>query len=196
MEPKDRDSIRIPVQTEAESSTASPPDAEAAGQAAEVASPDPLAGEVKRLQAEVASLRDSLARRQADFENTRKRIERERGEESHRAVARVAEAVLPVLDSFERALAATPTGDAEEYRKGFELIEKQLFEALARFGVEPMETEGQPFDPHVHEAVERVESQDHPEGTVLSELRRGYRLRDKVLRPAMVRVAVHPAEKS
>jgi len=188
MEPKDRNSIRIPVQTEAE------PPAEPA--AVETSTPDPLAGEVKRLQAEVAALRETLARRQADFENTRKRIERERAEESQRAVARVAEAVLPVLDSFERALAAPPTGDAEEYRKGFELIEKQLSEALARFGIEPMEAEGQPFDPHVHEAVERVESRDHEEGTVVSELRRGYRLRDKVLRPAMVRVAVHPAEKS
>jgi len=152
------------------------------------------AAQVEKLKAEIADLKKTMVRRQADFENFRKRLERERAEDGTRAVALVAEALLPVLDAFERALDAHADPAYEEYRKGFELIDRQLLDALARHGVKPIEAEGKHFDPHVHEAVERVESAEVADGTVVAELRRGYRLRDRVLRPAMVRVAVKPAK--
>jgi molecular chaperone GrpE len=135
----------------------------------------------------------SLQRLQADFDNYRKRIERDRASESSRSIALVVEQLLPVLDGFERALAAHTDPAYEDYRKGFDLIYRRLWESLARLGLERIEAAGKPFDPHVHQAVERVDSADHADGTVLAEMQAGYRFRDRVLRPAMVRVAVHPA---
>jgi molecular chaperone GrpE len=155
----------------------------------------PLAEQIARLQAEKDELWQTLIRRQADFENARKRIERERHEGSRRAVARLLEELLPVLDAFERALAAHDDPAYEDYRKGFELIYKQLWEAAARQGLERIEAEGKPFDPHIHQAIERVETEEHPDGTVLEVLQPGYKLGDKLLRPAIVRVAVHPPAK-
>jgi molecular chaperone GrpE len=153
-----------------------------------------LTAQVSKLQAELEDLRRTLVRRQADFENFRKRVERERAEDGTRAVALVAEALLPVIDAFERALEAHADPAYEEYRKGFELIERQLVDALGRYGLEAIEAQGHEFDPRVHQAIERAESNDHAEGTVVAQLQRGYRLRDRVLRPAMVRVAVKPAK--
>jgi len=153
-----------------------------------------LADQLAAAQAEKAELRHTLVRRQADFENYRKRIERERLEEAQRSVARLIEGLLPVLDAFERALAAHDDPAYEDYRKGFELIYRQLRDALERQGLNRIEAEGKTFDPHLHHAVERVESEDYEDGEVLEVLQPGYRLRDKVLRPATVRVAVHPAE--
>ncbi len=153
-----------------------------------------LADQLAAAQAEKEELRQTLVRRQADFENYRKRIERERLEEAQRAVARLIEGLLPVLDAFERALAAHDDSTYEDYRKGFELIYRQLRDALERQGLNRIEAEGKTFDPHLHHAIERVESEDHEDGAVLEVLQPGYRLRDKVLRPATVRVAVHPAE--
>ncbi len=153
-----------------------------------------LADQLAAAQAEKEELRHTLVRRQADFENYRKRIERERLEESQRSIARLIEALLPVLDAFERALAAHDDPAYEDYRKGFELIYRQLWDAFERQGLNRIEAEGKTFDPHLHHAVERVESEDHEDGAVLEVLQPGYRLRDKVLRPATVRVAVHPAE--
>jgi len=153
-----------------------------------------LADQLAAAQAEKEELRHTLVRRQADFENYRKRIERERLEEAQRSVARLIEALLPVLDAFERALAAHDDPAYEDYRKGFELIYRQLWDAFERQGLNRIEAEGKTFDPHLHHAVERVESEDHEDGEVLEVLQPGYRLRDKVLRPAAVRVAVHPAE--
>jgi len=153
-----------------------------------------LADQLAAVQAEKEELRHTLVRRQADFENYRKRIERERLEEAQRSVARLIEGLLPVLDAFERALAAHDDPAYEDYRKGFELIYRQLRDALERQGLNRIEAEGKTFDPHLHHAVERVESEDHEDGAVLEVLQPGYRLRDSVLRPATVRVAVHPAE--
>jgi len=153
-----------------------------------------LADQLAAAQAEKEELRHTLVRRQADFENYRKRIERERLEESQRSIARLIEALLPVLDAFERALAAHDDPAYEDYRKGFELIYRQLWDAFERQGLNRIEAEGKTFDPHLHHAVERVESEDYEDGEVLEVLQPGYRLRDKVLRPATVRVAVHPAE--
>ena len=153
-----------------------------------------LAEQVAKLQAEKDELWKSLVRRQADFENFRKRIERERHEHDQRALARTIEGLLPVLDAFERALAAHDDPTYAEYRKGFELIYRQLWDALARQGLERIEAEGKHFDPHLHHAIERVESEDHADGAVLEVLQRGYRLRERVLRPAIVRVAVHPSD--
>ena len=142
---------------------------------------------------ELAAKYSAAVRHLADLDNARKRIERERREDSARAVAHVVEPMLPVLDGFERALAAHSDPGYEDYRKGFELIFRQLLEALGQFGLERIEAIGKPFDPHVHQAVDRVESSDHEDGTVVEDLRHGYRLRERVLRPALVRVAFRPA---
>ena len=174
------------------------PDSEAAAEAQDDTLLDldaaALGDQLAAAQAEKEELLQTLVRRQADFENYRKRIERERLEEAQRSVARLIEALLPVLDAFERALAAHDDPAYEDYRKGFELIYRQLWDAFERQGLNRIEAEGKTFDPHLHHAVERVESEDHEDGEVLEVLQPGYRLRDKVLRPAAVRVAVHPAE--
>lgn len=149
-----------------------------------------------RLQAEkddlAARLRAAI-RQLADLDNARKRAERERQEEAARATASVIEGILPVLDAFERALAAHHDDEYEDYRKGFELIYRQLLDSLARFGLERIDALGKHFDPHFHQAVERVDAEDQPDGTVVAELRCGYKLRDRVLRPTLVRVVVKPS---
>ncbi|MGA8268476.1 MAG: nucleotide exchange factor GrpE, partial [Candidatus Acidiferrales bacterium] len=155
-----------------------------------------LSDQERRLIAEMEELKGTLIRRQADFENYRKRIERERQQDRHRGIEAIVEALLPVMDGFERALAAHGDPSYEEHRKGFELIARQLQDVLAKRGLEKIEAEGKPFDPHMHHAVERVERDDVPDGTVLGVLQTGYRFHDRVLRPAMVRVAAHSAAKS
>ncbi len=142
---------------------------------------------------ELAAKYSAAVRQLADLDNARKRIERERREDTARITVHVIEPLLPVLDAFERALAAHSDPAYEDYRKGFELIYRQLLEALGRFGVERIEALGRPFDPHVHQAVERVESSEYEDGTVVEDLRHGYNLRERVLRPALVRVAFRPA---
>jgi len=142
---------------------------------------------------ELAAKYSAAVRQLADLDNARKRIERERREDTARITVHVIEPLLPVLDAFERALAAHSDPAYEDYRKGFELIYRQLLEALGRFGVERIEALGRPFDPHVHQAVERVESSEYEDGTVVEDLRHGYKLRERVLRPALVRVAFRPA---
>jgi molecular chaperone GrpE len=186
--------VRIDESASARDSEATQPPAEADAAAIDdpVASPATAATEpLARLQAEKDDLLQTLVRRQADFENYRKRIERERAEDRDRVSAALIEALLPVLDGFERALAAHREGAYEEHRKGFELIYRQLLDALTRQGLTRIESVGQPFDPHYHHAVEKIETRDHADGTVLEELQPGYKLRDRLLRPAMVRVAVH-----
>src|SRR5215475_2269497 len=152
--------------------------------------------DVAKLAADLDDLKQTLLRRQADFDNYRKRIERERSDDSKRATARVVEALIPIVDSFEHALAAHREAEYENYRKGFELIYKQMLDNLAKLGVERIEPAGQPFDPHQHQAVDRAESKDAPDGTVLQVFQAGYLYNGRVLRPAMVRVAVHPAAAS
>lgn len=152
-----------------------------------------LAEQLQKLQAEKQELTDTLVRRQADFENYRKRVEKERQQDRHRGVETLVEQLLPVLDAFERALAAHDEPAYAEYRKGFELIHRQLWDALTKQGLERIESEGKNFDPHVHHAIGRVETLDHPDGTVIEVLQPGYVFHNRVLRPAMVRVAAHPA---
>jgi molecular chaperone GrpE len=148
--------------------------------------------ELAKLAADLDELRQTLLRRQADFDNYRKRIEKERFEDSKRATARVVEGLIPVIDGFEHALAAHREAEYENYRKGFELIYKQLLEHLAKLGVERLDPVGKPFDPHLHQAVDRAETKDHEDGTILQVFQPGYVFHGRVVRPAMVRVAVHP----
>jgi molecular chaperone GrpE len=144
--------------------------------------------EVEKLQAERDALLDRLARLQAEFDNARKRAAREQQEFREFAASEVIKSILPTLDSFERAL-KSPGGEAGDFRGGVELIYKQLQDALQKTGVQAIAAVGQPFDPRVHEAIEMVDTTDVPDHHVLDELQRGYRYKDRLLRPAMVRVA-------
>ncbi|HEY6903371.1 MAG TPA: nucleotide exchange factor GrpE [Candidatus Acidoferrales bacterium] len=157
---------------------------------------DALNAQIQKLLSEKQELTDTLVRRQADFENYRKRIERERHQEHHRGVELFAERLLPVLDALGHALAADPGSASTEYRKGFELIERQLSDLLAKQGLVRMETAGKQFDPHFHHAIEQVETSEYAEGAIIDELQPGYLFHGKVLRPAMVRVATAPDERS
>ena len=145
--------------------------------------------ELASVKAERDQLLDRLARQQAEFENARKRAAREQRDFKDYAVTETVQSLLPVLDSLERALKAAPAG---EFRNGVELIYKQLAESLAKLGVRPIAATGEAFDPRRHEAVEAVESTAVADHHVLEELQRGYMLKDRLLRPAMVRVARHP----
>lgn len=148
---------------------------------------------VQVLTEEKKSLQDQLLRRQAEFDNFRKRSERERGESSARTRAEILKQFLPIVDNFERALKHSAPGVDEGndggLRTGVELIYKQLMDLLTRSGLEPVQAVGQPFDPHLHEAVTMTPSDEYPENTVLEELQRGYLLNGKLLRPATVRVS-------
>jgi len=148
--------------------------------------------ELNKLATELEELRQTLLRRQADFDNYRKRIEKERAEDSRRATARVIEGFIPVIDGFEQALAVHRDAAYENYRKGFELIYKQLLENVTRLGAERVDPVGKAFDPHLHQAMDRTETMEHEDGTVLQVFQPGYVFHGRVLRPAMVRVAVHP----
>jgi molecular chaperone GrpE len=146
--------------------------------------------EYERLRAERDGLVDRLARLQAEFDNARKREQRERADYRAFAVADAVEQFLPVLDNFKLAL--NSNGTAEQLRTGVELIAKQMDEVLRSLNVTPVETVGHPFDPRVHEALESVERPDLPDHQVIDEVRRGYRIRDRLLRPALVRISVNP----
>jgi molecular chaperone GrpE len=151
--------------------------------------------ELKRVETENAELKDRLARRQADFENYRKRVERERSETYNRVVADVAAKLLPVLDNLKRALeteASVEASESDEFRhflSGVDLIYKQLNGVLDALGVKPIAAVGEQFDPHVHEAVVTEATDDYEPDTVMQELVVGYRLGDKLIRPALVKVA-------
>ncbi len=148
--------------------------------------------EVAKLASDLNELRQTLMRRQADFDNYRKRIEKERADDAKRHTARVVEGLIPVIDGFEHALAAHREAEYENYRKGFELIYKQLVDNITRLGVERIDPLGKPFDPHLHQAMDRTETVEHEDGTILQVFQPGYVFHGRVLRPAMVRVAVHP----
>ncbi len=149
--------------------------------------------DAKKLATDLDDLRQTLLRRQADFDNYRKRIEKERAEDQKRATARVIEGLIPIIDGFEHALAAHREAEYESYRKGFELIYKQLLDNLGRLGVVRVEPVGKLFDPHLHQAMDRAETTDVADGTILDVFQPGYVFHGRVLRPAMVRVAVHPS---
>ena len=152
--------------------------------------------ETAKLLAELEDLRQTLLRRQADFDNYRKRIEKERTEDSRRTTARLIEGLIPVIDLFENALAAHREKEYEVYRKGFELIYKHLLESITKLGVERINPIGQQFDPHTHQAVDRLETSDHEDGTIVQVFQPGYVFHGRVLRPAMVGVAVNAAPAS
>jgi len=153
-----------------------------------------LQGRIDALTQERTSLYDQLLRRQAEFENYRKRIERERVETYQRARAEVLIEFLPVVDNLERALSSLEKsqGDAEALRHGVELIHRQFRDAMSKFGLEPVESVGKTFDPNVHEAVTTETSDEHEENTIIEEFQRGYKMGDKLLRPAKVKVASTP----
>ena len=151
--------------------------------------------ELKRVEAESAELKDQLKRRQADFENYRKRVERERSETYNRVNADVATKLLPVLDNLKRALEAessVESSESDEFRhflSGVDLIYKQLNGVLEAMGVKPVPAVGEQFDPHIHEAVVTEATDDYEPDTVMQEMVTGYRLGDKLIRPALVKVA-------
>lgn len=155
---------------------------------------DLLKAEFDRLKAERDQLVDRVARLQAEFENARKRAEREKQEFREFATGSVVEQFLPVVDNFELALKST--GSAEQLRSGVELIVKQMDEILRQLQVLPVATVGEEFDPRVHEALGTVERDDLPDQHVAEEIRRGYKLRDRLLRPALVRVASNSKQTS
>jgi molecular chaperone GrpE len=145
------------------------------------------ASEVDKLKAERDALLDRLARLQAEFDNARKRAVREQQDFREFAAADVIKNMLPALDSFERALKAP--GGSDEFRSGIELIYRQFQDALQKIGVQPISAVGQVFDPRVHEAIEMVDTTEVADHQVLDELQRGYKYKERLLRPAMVRVA-------
>jgi molecular chaperone GrpE len=151
------------------------------------AEPGVTAAEYNQVKGERDQLIDRLARLQAEFDNARKREAKERQDFRDYAVGNAAEAFLGVLDNFHLALKSQ--GSPEQFRAGIELIAKQLDEAVRSLGVTPVETVGLPFDPHMHEALGSVDTQEHPDGAVVDEIRRGYRIKERLLRPALVRVA-------
>jgi molecular chaperone GrpE len=148
--------------------------------------------ELEQLKGERDRLLDRLARLQAEFENARKRAERERMEFRDYATGSVVEQFLPVVDNFELALKSG--GTAEQLRHGVELIVKQMDEVLRGLQVNPIATVGEQFDPRIHEALGSVERDDLPDQHVAEEIRRGYKLRERMLRPALVRVAHNPKQ--
>ena len=148
--------------------------------------------ELEKVKAERDSLLDRLARAQAEFDNARKRAGKEQQESRDYAIADAIKSLLPVIDSLERALQVK--SDAAELRSGVELIYKQLQAALAKLSVNPIVAKGEPFDPRLHEAIELVETSDVPDHQVIEELQRGYKLKDRLLRPAMVKVAKNPGK--
>ena len=150
-----------------------------------------LTSERDQLLADKAELTDRLLRRQADFENYRKRAERDRSDFLQFAGMEFVRQMLPILDDFERALQTEAADRA--YATGIELIYTRLFEALKKMGLEPMDTVGQTFDPNRHQAVERVESSEAEDQSIVGEFQKGYNFKGRLLRPAMVRVAVRPS---
>jgi len=156
------------------------------------AAPADSAGALAELKAERDQLIDRVARLQAEFDNARKRQEREKQEFRDYATGSVVEQFLPVLDNF--ALALNSTGTAEQLRTGVELIVKQMEETLRQLQVVAVPTIGQQFDPRVHEALGSVERDDLPDHSVAEEIRKGYRIRERLLRPAMVRIVSNPKQ--
>ncbi|HUA13802.1 MAG TPA: nucleotide exchange factor GrpE [Verrucomicrobiae bacterium] len=151
-----------------------------------------IESELQKVKAERDSLLDRLARAQAEFENARKRAAKEQQEFRDFTTVEAIKALLPAIDSFERALQAK-SGPAD-FRAGVELIYKQLQDVLAKLGVRPIAAKGEQFDPHVHEAIEMVETSATPDHEVLEEWQRGYKFKDRLLRPAMVKVARNPGK--
>ena len=164
---------------------------------------DPLVraeAELKEARTESAEWQDRFLRKAAEFENFRKRTDKEKADSAIRVKSSLLQEFLPIVDAFERALESMDQGkgalnELDQYYEGVELLYKQLLDTLGRVGVVPIESEGQPFDPHLHEALSRKESPDYEEDTVIQELRRGYLFKERLLRPAQVIVAFNPEAK-
>lgn len=167
----------------------SPPGNTAAVAGSQVAETEP--GEVEKLRAERAAYLDRAACLQAEFDNFRKRNAKEQQDFRDYALADALKLLLPILDSLDRAL-KTKAASLEDFHSGIELIDKQFHDALAKLGVQPVEAVGESFDPNLHQAIQMVDTDEAKDNQVLDELQRGYRLRDRLLRPAMVRVARNP----
>src|SRR5580693_5133856 len=153
-----------------------------------------LETELQKVKAERDTLLDRLARMQAEFENARRRASKEQQDYRDYATMDAIKSLLPALDSFQRAMQVQ--SDPADFRSGVELIYKQLQDALAKLGVTAILAKGEPFDPRFHEAIEMVETSDAPDHEVLEELQRGYKLKDRLVRPAMVKVASNPSAKA
>lgn len=150
---------------------------------------DDASAERDRLAKEKTELQELLQRRQAEFENYRRRVERERSDLFEFAAMDAVKALLPVLDDFERALKVESAD--KEYARGMEMIYQRLYDSLKKLGLEPISGEVPLFNPHIHHAVEMVDTKDHPDQTILEEYQRGYYFKGRLLRPAMVKVAVN-----
>lgn len=163
---------------------------------AEAALPRDLAAAYRQLLEEKKELFDRLVRKQAEVENIRKRVEREKEDFLQHATMGLIRALLPTLDALERGLKHREDAIPEKYYTGMELIHRELLEVLKRAGLTPVESEGEMFDPHVHQAVETIETNKFEDHAVVEELQRGYKLKHRLLRPAIVKVAVTPAGKA
>lgn len=158
---------------------------------AEVEETPAVESELEALRAEKANYLDRLARLQAEFDNFRKRSVRDQQDFRDYALAEALKSLLPILDSLDRALRTTGVS-VDDFRSGIELIDKQFHDALSKLGVEPVGAEGEIFDPNLHQAVQMVDTDEVEDHRVIDELQRGYRIKDRLLRPAMVRVASNP----
>ncbi len=159
-----------------------------------------LQADLSAAKAEVAEWQDRFLRKAAEFENYRKRTEKERTEAMMLAKSSVLIEFLPILDACERALTSfgetqSASANLQQYKEGVELLYKQVLDTMNRSGVVPIESEGKQFDPHLHEALSREETTEVEENTIVRELRRGYLIKDKLLRPSQVIVALHPLGK-
>jgi len=162
---------------------------------AEIREPAPGSGQMQQLETErdqlakeKGELQELLQRRQAEFENFRRRVDREKTELFEYASMDAVKTMLPILDDFERALKVESPD--KEYTRGMELIYQRFYDVLKKLGLEPVSTKDVLFDPHLHHAVEMVETEDRPDNTILDEYQRGYYFKGRLLRPAMVKVAV------
>ena len=189
--------IEDDIQREHEASADASSDPPEAAEAAEEPGPEDARErddeELERLAAEAREMRSLAQRKQAEFENYRRRIERERAETLKYAAADVIKEILPVLDNLDRAMEAAksaPSEGQDQLREGVEIICKQFRDTLNKLGLTEVDAEDVPFDPHVHEAVGREETDEHPEGTVVRVLQKGYLFKDRLLRPSMVSVSL------
>lgn len=148
--------------------------------------------EIERIKAEAEAARDRLLRAAAEYDNLRKRLEREREEAMKYIAERIVLDIIPILDNLERAIKSAKSDQNKNFDallQGVEMIHKQMLNVLEKYGVSVIEAQGQPFDPRVHEAIMQIPSPDHPENTVVEEFEKGYMLHDKVIRPAKVIVS-------
>ena len=162
-----------------------------------VDSPSKIDADLAAAKADAAEWQDRFMRKAAEFENYRKRVDREKSELKIMSQSAILQGILPVLDGFDRALkyfseTEGAAGSVEKYREGVELLYRQVTDTLGHAGVAPIEAEGKPFDPHLHEALSSAETSEAAEGTIVNELRRGYMFKDSLLRPSQVIVAVQP----